>query len=296
MAEASICIVSKDRKEELFKTLCILKKYLNTVCEIHVFLDNCTDNSASLKQDFPEVIWYESSKQIGPSRARHRLFNEAKGDYIFGFDDDAHPLNADFIKKAIHIFQHEPDLAVLSFEELKGIFNNDAEALKFHVPEQQFYCNAFTGCGFAVRKSAYQQIKGFPEWMDIYGEEACVSIQFIEKGFKICYTSAISVNHRVNREHRRTGGSNAFRFEKQLCHAGMYFLIYYPIFLIPKKLFKLFWHNLVKYAFTDWRFFKGYCMGKLCLWINLPKALKNRHAVSLKTVKSINTLPPPKYG
>tara|TARA_R110002020_G_scaffold188328_5_gene387066 strand:+ start:1457 stop:2347 length:891 start_codon:yes stop_codon:yes gene_type:complete len=295
--EASLCIVSRNRKDELYKTLQILQYYINSnKHEILVFLDGCSDNSKKLLVQFPEVKWEVSEERIGASPARRKLFAKAGGEFIFGFDDDAHPLHEDFIKEAIRLFVKEPNLAVISFEEIKGIFKSDTEAMTHHIEDHSYYCNSFVGCGFVIRKSAYQKISGFPQWLDIYGEEGCVSIQLIDKGYDILYTSLISVNHRVDRQKRKQGGNNAFRFERQLCNMGLYFLIYYPIQLIPKKLVKLFSHNFLKYGVSDWQFFKCYFKGLLIFFTKLPKAFFNRQEVSLKSIKRINQLPHPKYG
>ena len=295
--EASICIVSRNRKDELYKTLQILQHNTDyKKHEILVFLDGCNDGSLKLLDHFPKVNWEIGEYRIGASPARKKLFSKAKGKFIFGFDDDAHPLQEDFINKALGLFIKEPNLAVISFEEIKGIFKSDAEAMNHRIKDVCYYCNSFVGCGFVIRNSAYQKISGFPNWMDIYGEEGCVSIQLIDKGYDILYTSVISVNHRVDRNKRKQDGNNAFRFERQLCNMGLYFLIYYPIQLIPKKLLKLFAHNFIKYGIKDPQFFKGYFKGLLIFSKKLPKAFLNRQQVSLKAIERINKLPHPKYG
>ena len=39
--------------------------------------------------------------------------------------------------------------------------------------------------------------------VDIYGEESCVAIEVMSKGYDILYSNKIKVNHRVNKEQRR---------------------------------------------------------------------------------------------
>ena len=61
--QTSIVIVSKDRKEELDKTLSILEKLIEfTNNEILVFLDGCTDDSKQLKEKYKNTNWYSSEK------------------------------------------------------------------------------------------------------------------------------------------------------------------------------------------------------------------------------------------
>ncbi|HEA29135.1 MAG TPA: glycosyltransferase family 2 protein [Leeuwenhoekiella sp.] len=295
--DISICIVSKNRKAVLHKTLTVLQAAIDhEKSEVLVFLDGCEDDSNELLMEFPDFKWLESSKCIGASPARRVLFAAAQGTFILGFDDDAHPLQMDFIDKTKQVFSKNPQVGVLTFEEIKGIYPNDQAVLESHVPKQKYLCNSFVGCGFAIRRTIYEQTAGFPEWMDIYGEEGCIAIQVIDLGYDILFTSEISVNHRVDRQQRKTGGRNVFRFERQLCHMALYFLVFYPAHLLPRKWSKLFWHNLKKYALKDPKFLIAYFKGLAGFLLKFFTVLSFRKPVSKATVKKMNELPHPKYG
>ena len=294
---ASILIVSYNRAGALDITLSRILSLINSdVDEILIFLNGADSSYDCIRAKYPAVKWFQSSENIGASPARKLLYKEAKGDILFGFDDDSHPLNSDFITKAQQIFNKNLQVAGIAFEEIKGIFTSDDEALQSHMAGDEYYCNSFVGCGFAIRKKAYFQTDGFPDWMDIYGEEACVAIQLVEKNLSILYTSAIAVNHRVDRENRKTSGRNTFRFEKQLCNGALYYLVFYPSNQIPKKLIRLFWHNFTKYAITDYKFFTAFSKGILAFVGKTPQALKRRNPVSRGTLEKIKNLPLPKFG
>ena len=104
----------------------------------------------------------------------------------------------------------------------------------------------------------YLQTRGFPTWIDIYGEEACLSIEIINQGFDIIYNNSIKVNHRVDNAKRKAIGRNYFRFGKQLKNSAFYFLVYKEKPILP--ILKLFAHNFRKYAIRDrhyaWMFLK----------------------------------------
>ncbi|MGA9591322.1 MAG: glycosyltransferase, partial [Salegentibacter sp.] len=202
--EASILIVSKNRRAELSRTLGILKKYIDEeVHEIRVFLDGCTDGSESLQELFPEVHWMSSKKSLGASKARSILYKTAKGKLMFGFDDDSHPLQPDFINISKQIFKAHSSLGILSFKEIKGIFETDEKIPKARLQEEpDFLVNDFLGCGFAVRKKVYDETRGFPAWIDIYGEEVCLALEVLDEGYDIIFTHKIQVNHRVDKDHR----------------------------------------------------------------------------------------------
>lgn len=293
--QTSILIVSKNRKEELNKTLLILKKIIDfSNHEVLVFLDGCSDGSELLKNQFKWVIWDGSEKSIGASGARNVLYPKAKGGYLIGLDDDSHPLQTNFIDLVETIFEKYPNVGIISFQEIKGVFNSDEEALaKFYVKEEEYYCGDFIGCGFAIRKEVYDSTNGFPIWIDIYGEESCVAIEVLSIGFDIMYSNKIKVNHRVDREERKLMGQNYFRFGKQLKNTTYYYLVYYPFPLV--KILKLYWHNFSKYALTDIKCFKIFFNVIFEVLLNLPKILNYRKPIRGTIINKMQHLSALKY-
>lgn len=286
----SILIVSKNRKQDLLKTLNILESIIDKdEVEVLVFLDGCTDESESLKNDLTWVKWFASAKSIGASGARHKIYPLANSEILIGLDDDAHPLNSDFLDHIEMLFERNSQVGILAFEEIKGIFQSDEEALK-HAEniKKEYLTSEFIGCGFAIRKSVYNLTNGFPVWIDIYGEESCLSIEVISKGYDILYTNQIKINHRVNKELRKLKKQNFFRFGKQLKNSTFYFLVYYPFPLI--NILKLYWHNFKKYALTDWECFNIYLKTLFIVMINIPKVLKYRKAIDKSIISKMRSL------
>ena len=283
--KTSILIVSKDRKNELDKTLSILEKIVDfSETEILVFLDNCADSSESLESIYKNVNWYISKDSLGASAARNKLYRFAKGEFLIGLDDDAHPLNSDFIAKTVHIFQENKNTAIIAFEEVRGIFNTDIEALnKSSSAVNEYLSGSFVGSGFAIKRDCYFKTEGFPTWVDIYGEESCVAIQILDLGYDILFSNKIKVNHRVNHQERISQGRNYFRFEKQLKNETFYYIVFYPRPL--KKIMKLYWHNFKKYAFKDLNYFILYFLTLYKVILQLSKVLKFRNPVGKNTIK-----------
>ena len=293
--QASILIVSKNRKIELEFTLNILAGIIDfSQNEVLVFFDGCIDNSSVLKEKFSWVRWYSSEKSIGASAARHQLYPKAKGKILIGLDDDAHPLNSDFIYQAEKIFDKYSNLGIIAFQEIKGIYNSDKEALsKNEVDDEEYFCSEFIGCGFAIRKDVYDAINGFPVWIDIYGEESCVSLEVMAKGYDMLYSNKIKVNHRVNKIERKLNGQNYFRFGKQLKNTTYYYLVYYQYPLV--KILKLYGHNFKKYALTDVVCFKIFCKVSFEILFNIPKVLKYRKPINRIIINKMNKLSSIKY-
>lgn len=288
--KVSILIVSKNRKEELEFTLNVLSHIVDiSKYEVLVFLDGCTDDSLVLKNQMNWVNWYSSEKSVGASAARHQLYPKAQGEFLIGFDDDAHPLNTDFMEQTIRLFDKYSNVGIIAFQEVKGIYTSDAEALAIsESSEEEYYTYEFIGCGFAIRKKVYEETNGFPAWVDIYGEESCVAMEVMAKGFDIVYSNKIKVNHRVNKEVRKNMGINYFRFGKQLKNTTYYYLVYYPFPF--SRIMKLYWHNFKKYALTDIQCFKIFFKTILEVLFHFFKVLQQRNPVDNQVLKRMSHL------
>lgn len=293
--KATILIVSKNRKVDLFKTLNILNNLIDkSQVEVLVFLDGCNDDSKSLKNELTWVRWFISEKSIGASAARHQIYPLAKSEILIGLDDDAHPLNSDFIERIEDLFEKNTNVGIFAFEEIRGLFQSDVEALiQARIEKIEYPTSEFIGCGFAIRKSVYNLTNGFPVWIDIYGEESCLSIEVLSKGYDILYSNEIKINHRVNKSQRKLSKQNYFRFEKQLKNAAYYYLVYYPFPLL--KILKLFWHNFKKYALSDLTFCKSYFKATFAVMINLPRILSYRNPIDKSVISKMKTLSHPKF-
>jgi len=244
---SSICIVSHNRKKELQYTLDRILDRIDADTEIIVGLDGCTDDSNDLQSEYANVIWLEFPSHIGASAARRKVYENAKGDYIFGFDDDSHPVTIDFVQQTIQIFHSKPMLGVIAFRIFNGIQLPETHQLGISIGKS-YACSEFAGCGYAITRKAYQASGGFPQWINIYGEEAYVSIRAFEKGYWLSYEPSILVHHRINKDARKSDGYQKFRFGLQLRNNLVFFMKLYPFPLNIRSVCKCALHNLFKYG------------------------------------------------
>ena len=285
----SILIVTKNRVQELELTLKKLLEILDlSQHEVLVFIDGCED-TRKLIAKYNLVKWSWNEKSIGASPARNLLYKKAQGNIFIGLDDDAHPISESFVNKIENTFLQFPDVGIIAFQEVKGIFPTDEDAFQSREKKlMQYKTTDFIGCGFAVKKSVYDQTRGFPIWIDIYGEESCLSIEVLDLGYEILYDNEIIVNHRIDKKQRLAQGRNYFRFEKQLKNAIYYYLVYYPKPIL--KIAKLLLHNFKKYALTDKKCFSLFFKAVFTATNNFFKVLKFRKPVSNQTLQRIKLL------
>lgn len=292
--EVSILIVTKNRPDELEITLNKLFGLLDlSIHEVLVFIDGCEKTEVLLAK-YPWVQWEYSKIGINASPARSKLYKKAKGKIFIGLDDDAHPLSENFITEIESRFFEDTRIGVIAFQEIRGVFVSDQEALQHAETETTNYkTNDFVGCGFAIRKEVYDKTNGFPVWMDIYGEESCLAIEVLDLGYEIHYDNSIVVNHRVDKKKRLAQGRNYFRFEKQLKNTIYYYVVYYPNPML--KITRLLFHNFVKYALEDRRYFQLFWKSNFIACKEMYDVLQYRKPVQKHTLQKIKTLERMKY-
>jgi len=286
--QISFLIVTKNRPKDLAFTLKKLKELMDfTIHEVLVFIDGCPKTETIIK-DFDWVNWTVSKTSISASPARNSLYKKANGQIFIGLDDDAHPISEAFIKSIEDDFNANTNLGIIAFQEIRGLYKSDNEALSFAKYTEPYYTNDFIGCGFAIKKEAYDASRGFPVWIDIYGEEPALALEVLDLGYQIVYNSKIIVNHRVDTAKRKLQGKNYFRFEHQLKNTIRLYLVYYKSPLT--KIAKLLLHNFKKYALKDFKYFKAFMHVCFSTLLKLPTILKYRRPVKVSTLQIIKKL------
>ncbi len=286
--EFSYLIVTNNRVADLSKTLDTIYSSIDLQKEeVLVYIDAC-EATELLRTSYPWVRWFSGTKKISASPARAFLYPKALGTYLIGLDDDAHIITSNH-KEVLRTLFSNSKVGILAFKEVKGIFESDVEALEEVGTKVWCYpTNDFIGCGFAIRKEVYDATRGFPTWVDIYGEEPCVSFEVLDLGYEIWFTNQIAVNHRIDRDKRKLQGKNYFRFEKQLQNSFFTFLNYYPQPFLP--IVKLFYHNFKKYALQDGTYFRLYFKVIANIILNYQQKKKFRKPISVKTLDKIRAL------
>jgi hypothetical protein len=285
--QISFLIVTKNRLTELQFTLQQLYSIFDKQQhEVLVYIDGCKETEA-IQDQFNWVQFYSAEKSISASPARNFLFQKAKGEILVGLDDDAHLISKNPLSTIQTYFHQNTNLGILAFLEIKGIFEKPENKLET-LEKEEFLTTDFIGCGFAIRKSVYDQTNGFPLWIDIYGEEPSLSIEVLNLDYDILFTNQVAVNHRIDIEKRKLQGKNYFRFEKQLQNSFRIFIKYYPN-PIP-KIIRLLFHNFKKYAVSDKIYFKLYCKAVANMIIKFPKILRLRKKMTVKTEQKLKTL------
>ena len=297
----SILIVSHNRKYELESTLEHLIKYipphLIVKTELLVYLDGCNDDSNQLEQSFSNVGWYGGNVKIGASKSRKFLYQKAKGKILFGFDDDAMPVQRNFIEIAEDIFSNDISIGIISFKQLFFNASTDFNLVASRNRELVFYeSDEFIACGFCIRKDVYYQSGGFSDLVNIYGEEKILSLWVQNAGYKIIFTNLIEVNHQKKPTFSKPK-INIFRFRNQLLNNLILFTVYLPINVTSIKfLIRCITHNFIKYAVKDIKAMLAYLSVIFAYFKQIPFYIRSRNPIDKAVYQYHLRLPQPHYS
>jgi GT2 family glycosyltransferase len=203
----SYMIATRNRREELVKTLesCRAQDYPDK--EIHVVDDGSTDETSKVvRERFPEVILSRNDPAIGSIASRNQILRRAQGDVLIGFDDDSRYVDPSSTARIVERFAANPDLGLLQGQDI-GPEHPE------RVPEGpgrlsgEWHVSSFGAGRYAVRASVVGRVGMFPEFFWHAYEEPDLAVRIWDSGFRCLQWNDIIVWHEfssLNRDERRT--------------------------------------------------------------------------------------------
>jgi GT2 family glycosyltransferase len=164
---------------------------------VHVDAGDGTLESA-LAARFPEVRLLVSASRVGPGGGRHRCLVAATQPIFVSFDDDSWPLDGDFFAETLRLFAATPDVALFA---ATIVHPGEVPPARVDLVKPAV---EFTGCGWAISRTAYRQCAGFVDRPLAYGiEESDLGLQLFARGLKVARTRSLRVFHDTQLAHHR---------------------------------------------------------------------------------------------
>lgn len=271
----SLLIATRDRKEELLRTLRVMLPSMPQQHEIIVFDDGSADGtSEAAAQAYPAVRLVRRSVAGGYIAARNRLLADARGDFALSLDDDAEIVTQDFAARVFRHFAENPLCAALAFSIYWGKeFPPNAAPHR----EGAYRVKSFVGCGHVWRMEAWQSIPPYPEWFEFHGEEDYAALHLLKSGWEVHYLPEVVVHHRVDHETRRADRSQ-WRYRRQLRAGIALMLLFYPLRALPRRLAYSYWTQLRLRLLREHNFRALVSLGWVFLNIiwKLPRIVRER--------------------
>lgn len=193
----SVMITTRNRCEELRRTLGKLFELQPPPNEIIICADGCMDDTAEMvRAEFPNCLLLENQMARGSVFSRDRLLRMAQGDIVVSLDDDSYPVQTDFISRTERLFAEYDDAAVISFPEVR---DGDVPAHPSkRVSSPPHLVSAYANCAAAMRRDVYLRSQGFPAFFGHMFEEPDYALQCYALGFVVRFEPTLSVRHHVS--------------------------------------------------------------------------------------------------
>ena len=153
----------------------------------------------------------------------------------------------------------------------------------------------FVGCGHVWNMQAWRTIPNYPEWFVFYGEEEFASYQLFKDDWEVHYVPELVVQHRVEVKARKNENDYAQRQRRSFRSGWYLYLLFYPCFVIPKKLAYTLWVQIkTKVIKGDGRATKGLLLALWDIFIHIPRLLKESNRFTAEEYKKYSNLEPTK--
>lgn len=215
--KVSFVIVNYNRKREILLTIAktkLLPGFNWNNYEIIVVDNASTDGSSeAIAALHPEVTLITNEKNEG-APAWNAGFEIASGEYFVILDDDSHiDIGLD---NAIAYLDTHPNVGVLALNIQGGAFQtSNWKHLRRYA--------GFIGCGAIIRKTLYDRIGGYADWIFLYSNEYEYGIRCMEAGYDIVYFGHCFVTHRTSKINRSSKRLVVFSVRNELAIVYKYF-------------------------------------------------------------------------
>jgi GT2 family glycosyltransferase len=191
LSGVSAIVTAYERVDQTLNTLRILESCNPKPAEILVHVDaNRSDCEKAIRSLFPHAKVLASSERIGPGGGRNRLMAAAKREFVASFDDDSYPIDFDYFARALQLFDHFPDAAIVC-----ASLYHAGEAIGLDERKAEWTAD-FSGGACIYRRDAFLNAGGYVPLPIAYGmEEVDLALRLHARGGKILSSSWLRVFH-----------------------------------------------------------------------------------------------------
>jgi GT2 family glycosyltransferase len=270
----AVIIPTYQRGNRVFVTLAKILLCDPLPAETWVHVDQSDGKlEVELAQRFPAVRILSSRDRLGPGGGRQRCLEACGSAYAVSFDDDSYPLDGDFFQRVLELFEAHADAAVIGAR----IWHRN------QLPESRTASfvrkPSYTGCGYAIRLSAYRQTRGHVPRPVPYGmEETDIAILLFANNWRIYESGELRVFHDTELAHHQ----RAEITKGVIANTALYAFLHYPVYLWPWGLLQL--GNMIWFCIKKGRL-RGILPGLASIPADCVQHLKLRRPLPHRTVR-----------
>ena len=190
---ATIVFTGRNRRDTLRKAI-IAAQNQTVLLEILVMDDASSDGTPEMMRDeFPDVAYYRSSKNLGPCYHRNKAIAMANTEIVFGLDDDSILQSRNTIEQTLAEFDLE-DIGAVAIPYINILQSNKVYT---QAPDNEnvYLVHAFDACAYGIRRSVFLESGSYREVFFYMGEESDLCIRMVERGFVVRLGRADPIHH-----------------------------------------------------------------------------------------------------
>jgi GT2 family glycosyltransferase len=200
--EATILIVTKNRKEDLRRALVSVFTQRGAVLEVLVFDDASTDDTPQMVRDeFPQAKLLVAEHSTGHIGHRTRGTMIAAAPVVVIIDDDTALEAPDTIATTLREFD-DPAIGAVAIP----FINRGEDQVIQRAPDDQgiWVTYKFVGAAHALRREAFMRVGGYRRELVHFGEEADLCARLLEAGYVTRLGRATPARHYLSPIRNRT--------------------------------------------------------------------------------------------
>ena len=196
----SIMITTRNRMENLQRTLRVLTQLDPAPDEILITTDGCIDGTEEfVRSELPTANLIVNNRVIGSVASRDRMMREARGDLVLALDDDSYPEELDCISRIVPFFEQRPRLAVLNFPQRTDEYFETLTQTNFG---SEHLTRSFANSGAALRRATYLLLAGFESRFFHMYEEPDYGLQCVAAGYDVLCSPVVTIRHHYSGQAR----------------------------------------------------------------------------------------------
>jgi GT2 family glycosyltransferase len=196
----SIMITTRNRVENLQRTLRVLTQLNPAPDEILITTDGCVDGTEEfVRSELPTAKLVVNNRVIGSVASRDRMMREARGDLVLALDDDSYPEELDCISRIVPFFEQRPRLAVLNFPQRTDEYFETLTQTNFG---SEHLTRSFANSGAALRRATYLLLAGFESRFYHMYEEPDYGLQCVAAGYDVLCSPVVTIRHHYSGQAR----------------------------------------------------------------------------------------------
>ncbi|HYM23051.1 MAG TPA: glycosyltransferase, partial [Vicinamibacterales bacterium] len=207
----TVGIVTRNRPDTLRACVASLAHVLDQLAAVIVVDDTSDTPAEDVLHHLPRPIAerlrvVRQSAREGYIVGRNRIMREAATEYVLLMDDDAWLLDGDGVREAIAILQGSPSVGAVAFAMATAEGSPWDARMQPAPVDYTCHVPSFIGFTHLLRRAIFQQLGGYRESFEFYGEEKEYCLRLLSAGHHVVYLPHARVVHMAalaGRDHSR---------------------------------------------------------------------------------------------